>query len=715
MALTVFTDQLIGAICNTLVYSLWQGLLLAALAGFIVLATRKTSSVLRYNLLIAALMLFVIGSAATFIMQLSHIESVVGGVLPVAGGLGAAVVAPTVVMHEAGSSNIVLGVLDYLNGYHNTIVLIWFMIICAKSIQLCVGLYSTYRLKNTYTTPIGGFWSERMQQLAALSGIRQTVAFLESGIAKVPMVIGHLKPVVLIPVGLLTALSAEEVEAVIIHELAHIKRRDYLVNLLQGLVEIVFFFNPAVLWISQLIKTERENCCDDLVLAQNSNKVDYIRALISCEEYQAAMPQYAMAFAGKNTLLSRVKRLAESRNQSLNLFERTLFAICLVVSGLCMSAFAAKEDIKRSIHAVESMVKHTTVNKVEEHKLNVQTEAIKQQTDVIAQNTVRVNDTKSATAKNADTNKRKPVRPEPPTAPAKPVPAAQPEVGTPATEPMTPTKPIAPMPMMKATAPVKPTAPAATPKAIAPVPPLAPPPVPTIAMTAVRPKIAMAPMAPMKAKLSPMSMRVNIDTPRRIKVKVKAPVKVTVNDSVNTDVHVNVSTNYDNAGTKIYTNKSTKTYSAHSKVYNNDSVYKPATAKTYTNYSYSYPAKAGKTYSAYTKTYKSDSVYKTPATKNYTNYSYTYSGDGASSGKPVALKRGSSSMPSLADELIKAHLITDAEKNTFSAHLDNNELVINGIKRSEDEHQQILKKFAKSPADKVNLYYRYVSDKTDKK
>jgi bla regulator protein BlaR1 len=80
------------------------------------------------------------------------------------------------------------------------------------------------------------------------------------------MVIGNLKPVILMPIGLLTALTTEEVEAILMHELAHIKRRDYLVNLLQSLMEIVFFFNPAVLWISQLIKAERENCCDDLAL-----------------------------------------------------------------------------------------------------------------------------------------------------------------------------------------------------------------------------------------------------------------------------------------------------------------------------------------------------------------------------------------------------------------------------------------------------------------
>jgi hypothetical protein len=146
----------------------------------------------------------------------------------------------------------------------------------------------------------------------------------------------------LVPIGLLAALSTAEVEAILVHELAHIRRRDYLVNMLQSLLEIIFFFNPAVLWISKMIKTERENCCDDLALAQDHNKANYIRALVSCEEYKSSVPAYAMAFpGGKNTLLHRVKRMANNRNHSLNLFEKTVLALCLVGAGLFMTAFSS--------------------------------------------------------------------------------------------------------------------------------------------------------------------------------------------------------------------------------------------------------------------------------------------------------------------------------------------------------------------------------------
>jgi len=362
------SDRLVGALCNTLLHSLWQGILLAALAGLIVICTRATSSALRYKLLVSTLLLFAAGVSATFLWQYQK----TGGVVVAQHIVQPSYTGNAVVIADHATPSIVAvrtsltdRVNSYLNDHHNTIVLVWFLIICARSMQLCVGLYGTYRLKRVHVFRVMDYWSERMQQLADALGIKQTITLLESGLAKVPMVIGHLKPVVLVPIGLLTALSTEEVEAILVHELAHIKRCDYLVNMLQCLMEIVFFFNPAVLWVSTLIKTERENCCDDLALAQNNNKVNYIRALVSCEEYQSSVPAYAMAFPGsKNTLLDRVKRLVSDRNYSLNLVEKTVLAVCLVAMGLGVSAFTAREHIQKALKSVVAAIHHE--NKIQD-------------------------------------------------------------------------------------------------------------------------------------------------------------------------------------------------------------------------------------------------------------------------------------------------------------------------------------------------------------
>ena len=239
----------------------------------------------------------------------------------------------------------------------NTIVMIWFLVVCARSLQLATGLNGLYHLRRRSVFPVEGDWEKRTQLLAIKLGIGRVVGIAESGLAKVPMVIGHLKPLILIPIGLMTALSNDEIEAILVHELAHIRRRDYLVNMLQSLMEIVFFFNPAVLWISALIKNERENCCDDIAVAQSSSKVNYIKALVSCQEYRLAAPAYAMALNGnKGHLVSRVKRILTNNNNSLNLTEKTLLAICLVAAGLMTAAFTNAEKINKLVSAAKKAV-----------------------------------------------------------------------------------------------------------------------------------------------------------------------------------------------------------------------------------------------------------------------------------------------------------------------------------------------------------------------
>lgn len=361
MTTSAFFDQMMAALSMTLAYSLVQGVILAALAGLIILLTRKASSAMRYNLLMGALVLFSLGSAITFGLQYSKahgstdvtpsIGSVTGNV-DLGEPKGRVAVQPV-------RENYLNNISDYVTTHHNTIVLIWFVIICVKALQLTVGLQNVYRLKRTDIHTATAGWCATMQQMAQRLGIKEKIKLLESGMAKIPMVIGHLKPVILIPVGLLNALSTAEVEAILMHELAHIRRRDYLVNLLQSLVEIVFFFNPAVLWVSQLIKTERENCCDDIALLNNTSKHNYIQALVSCEEYQQGSAAYAIAFSGqKNSLIDRVKRIVNKRNHSLNNFEKSFLTICLVISGLFLSAFAERETIKKTIHEVVKVMVH---------------------------------------------------------------------------------------------------------------------------------------------------------------------------------------------------------------------------------------------------------------------------------------------------------------------------------------------------------------------
>jgi hypothetical protein len=162
---------------------------------------------------------------------------------------------------------------------------------------------------------------------------------------------GVFKPVILIPLGLITHLPAQQVEAILWHELGHIKRKDYLVNLLQSFAETIFFFNPAILWISSLVREERENCCDDIALSGSENKAAFLEALVSFQEYNNSTSHFGMAFPGKkNHLLNRVKRILHQQNKTLNTMEKSLLTLSMALVMLFILATArpvqAQDDSK---------------------------------------------------------------------------------------------------------------------------------------------------------------------------------------------------------------------------------------------------------------------------------------------------------------------------------------------------------------------------------
>ena len=142
----------------------------------------------------------------------------------------------------------------------------------------------------------------------------RTVALLESCLTEVPVVMGVIRPVILMPVGLLAGLPVGQVDAILLHELAHIRRYDYLVNLMQAVVEGLLFYHPAVWWISRMMRTERENCCDDLVVSVTGGALEYATALTELENRRAELsaspsPSHAALAATDGGLMRRVRRL----------------------------------------------------------------------------------------------------------------------------------------------------------------------------------------------------------------------------------------------------------------------------------------------------------------------------------------------------------------------------------------------------------------------
>ncbi|TWJ00629.1 beta-lactamase regulating signal transducer with metallopeptidase domain [Mucilaginibacter frigoritolerans] len=364
----LFSDHLMTAISSTLIHSLWQGAVLSAVIGLVMTCTPKASSAKRYNLLVGAMTLFAVAVAGTFIIEFNNTGSpiLLSAEHP---AINPGPIQTGVTVHSAASPvSIIETISSYLNRYAASIVWIWLLIMCVRCVQLTVGLRGVYNLRHKNISAIGSYWEERAHQLCVQLGIKRLVGIAQSARIKTPVVIGHFKPLVLIPVGMFTSLSVEEAEAILLHELAHIRRTDYLINLLQSLMEIVFFFNPAVLWLSALIKAERENCCDDMALLRSS-KVNYIKALVACEEYNQPFLAYAMALRGNHgSLKNRVNRIISNKNLSLNSREKSLLAACLIATGIFATAFTNGEKLNKLVistrkRAIETLTSSNNNNK----------------------------------------------------------------------------------------------------------------------------------------------------------------------------------------------------------------------------------------------------------------------------------------------------------------------------------------------------------------
>jgi beta-lactamase regulating signal transducer with metallopeptidase domain len=188
------------------------------------------------------------------------------------------------------------------------LVSVWLAGVAMLTLRLLSGWMWVQRMKSHAAQPVHESLEALGRRLMRRLHIGRAVRFLESRSVDVPTVIGWLSPVVLLPVSALAGLTPRQVEAILAHELAHIRRHDYVVNLLQTVVETLLFYHPAVWWVSHRIRVERENCCDDLAVSLCGDPVAYAAALAELEGLRTSSGQLALAASG-GSLLQRVKRV----------------------------------------------------------------------------------------------------------------------------------------------------------------------------------------------------------------------------------------------------------------------------------------------------------------------------------------------------------------------------------------------------------------------
>ncbi|MFK7817248.1 MAG: M56 family metallopeptidase, partial [Planctomycetaceae bacterium] len=203
------------------------------------------------------------------------------------------------------------------------------------SLRPVMGWLTLRRLKRVGVSPVSSELVSTLGRVSKRIGVTRYVRILESTLAQVPLVVGYLRPVILLPASLVTNLPTEQLESILAHELAHIRRHDFIVNLLQVIVETLFFYHPAVWWLSHRIRIEREHCCDDLVVRTMNNRAEYGRALIAVEELRGRHTSLALG-ADDGSLIARIRRLAGQPKQRNGLSAASGLSVLAVLLGMAV-------------------------------------------------------------------------------------------------------------------------------------------------------------------------------------------------------------------------------------------------------------------------------------------------------------------------------------------------------------------------------------------
>jgi len=294
----------------TLVHAVWQGFALVLPVAVLLHVLRSQSSALRYRVSVAGLLAQVLASVATFGWLYKPVATV-SAVMTT----GAAMQTLPVGWHNLPQTlPWPVQVQQFLAAHLGEFVLLYLIGVAVFALRLAGGWLYLQRLSRTATVPASKQIVILTESLRGAMQLGPVVRVFESVWVAVPMVVGVLKPVLLLPMGLATNLSIREVEAVLAHELAHVKRHDYAVNLLQSVVEVLYFFHPALWWLSARVREEREHCCDDLsVQTIGGDGLTLAQALAHVEELrltQLTSPALAMALGSKRQLLlHRVRRM----------------------------------------------------------------------------------------------------------------------------------------------------------------------------------------------------------------------------------------------------------------------------------------------------------------------------------------------------------------------------------------------------------------------
>jgi beta-lactamase regulating signal transducer with metallopeptidase domain len=323
-----------------LLHFVWQGAAIAVLVAAVLWLMRGRSANARYLVACAGMALMIVAPAVTVVLAWPSRAADTAAVIRTAAAASAwSRFAPFLPAMTAA----------------------WLAGVLLFQIRLVLNWSHAQHLKRFGVRAAPEAWQETMRELAARMGVSAPVRLLESTVARVPMMIGWLHPVILVPTSAWTGLTPDQLRTIIAHELTHVRRHDYIVNLVQTVLETLLFYHPAVWWLTSRIRIEREYCCDDAAVRVCGDALCYAKALSSLEELRSDEAQPILASTG-GSLMNRILRITGVRPEPAparrlgGWLSPTLIAasVTVAVSAMAVSAVPAEEVGRSAADAASS-------------------------------------------------------------------------------------------------------------------------------------------------------------------------------------------------------------------------------------------------------------------------------------------------------------------------------------------------------------------------
>lgn len=373
----IYQSPFLLALGWTIASSLWQTALLWMIYHALTNTSGKMSPATRHNLAFASILFAFAWFGITLSFKYNEFRQLLSATAPIQPVTG-------VTLAESGDVDGFI-LTAFLNKYLPYISASYLLVLALLAVRLVKAYFYVQQVKTKGLIEIDEHWSSKVERYSGYLRIHKKIRIYLSSVIDVPATLNFFKPVILLPVAAFAQLTPQQVESVILHELAHIKRNDYLINIVVSVIETILFFNPFVHLLGKSLKKEREHCCDDFVLHFRFDPHSYASALLSLEKLRiTATPVGAIAATGNSKqLLGRVKRIMNVKSAGFNYGQKLmalLITACILISVAWLSPAPGKKNVSEEKETKQSTKEYTaqTENTVTNHNKAILNVLVKQ-------------------------------------------------------------------------------------------------------------------------------------------------------------------------------------------------------------------------------------------------------------------------------------------------------------------------------------------------